>query len=91
MSSEPWFHIGENDFFPEQFEHFVVNHPKVRDRFLKYHSDLLDPAYWKKIQDDIIVKRRHDVFPYRQQRRFCYRYPERYGAGGETVKMAESA
>ena len=78
LSPEPWFHIGEDDFFPEQFEHFVVNHPKVRERFLLYHPELLDPDYWKKIQQDIVQKKRHDVFPYRQDRRFQNRYPDRY-------------
>jgi isocitrate dehydrogenase kinase/phosphatase len=90
MSAEPWFHVGENDFFPEQFEHFVVNHPKVRERFLTHHSDLLDPAYWKKIQEDIIANNRHDVFPYRQQRRFCHRYPERYEPPATSPELKES-
>ncbi len=80
LSAEPWFHIGPDDFFPEQFEHFVVNHPKVRERFLANHSELLDPGYWKQIQNDVIQKKRHDVFAYRQDRRFCNRYPERYHA-----------
>ncbi len=75
---DPWFHVGENDFFPEQFEHFVVNHPKVRARFMFYHRELLDPAYWKKIQDDVVQNKRHDVFPYRQERRFRNQYPHRY-------------
>ena len=78
LSSEPWFHIGEDDFFPEQFEHFVVNHPKVRERFLKYHPELLEPSYWKRIQKDIVEKKRHDVFPYHQDRRFINRYPQQY-------------
>ena len=79
LSSEPWFHIGEDDFFPEQFEHFVVNHPKVRERFLMYHPELLEPSYWKRIQKDIVDKKRHDVFPYHQNRRFINRYPQQYG------------
>jgi isocitrate dehydrogenase kinase/phosphatase len=78
LSSEPWFHIGESDFFPEQFEHFVVNHPKVRERFMIYHPELLEPSYWKKIQKDIVEKKRHDVFPYHQNRRFINRYPQQY-------------
>ena len=78
LSSEPWFHIGEDDFFPEQFEHFVVNHPKVRERFLMHHPELLEPSYWKKIQRDIVEKKRHDVFPYHQNRRFISRYPHQY-------------
>ncbi len=78
LSAEPWYHIDENDFFPEQFEHFVVNYPQFRAKFLQHHSELLDPLYWKTIQDDIIRNKRHDVYPYRHSQRFCHRYPDRY-------------
>ncbi len=84
MASEPWFHIGENDFFPEQFESFVVNHPKFKERFLAHHGELLQPAYWKKVQNDIRQNKRYDVFPYHQHKRFCNRYSEQYGVDGET-------
>lgn len=78
MSPEPWFHVGEDDFFPEQFEHFVINHPKVRERFLVHHPELLDPRFWKQVQQDIREKKRHDVFPYAPDRRFVNRYPGLY-------------
>ena len=78
LSPEPWFHVGKNDFFPEQFEHFVINHPKVKAQFPIHHADLLEPAYWKKIQNALIAKKRHDVFPYNQNIRFRTRFPERY-------------
>jgi isocitrate dehydrogenase kinase/phosphatase len=91
LSSEPWFHIGEDDFFPEQFEHFVVNHPKVRERFLEFHPELLEPAYWKKIQKDIIDKKRHDVFPYPQSRRFSNRYPDKYEAINDKLISNENS
>ena len=78
LASETWFQVADHDFFPEQFEHFVVNHPKVRKRFLIHHPDLLDPSWWKAMQNDIIVNKRHDVYPYHQKKRFCVRYPRRY-------------
>ena len=84
LSPEPWFHIDDDDFFPEQFEHFVINHPRVREKFLIYHQELLDPTYWKKIQTDIIQNKRHDVFPYHQERRFCSRHPEKYSTHDKT-------
>ncbi len=79
MASEPWYHISDDDFFPEQFEHFVVSHPKVRQIFLKHHTDLLDPAYWKQVQSDIANNIYRDIFPYAQKQRFINRYPELYG------------
>ena len=77
MAGEPWFHADENDFFPEQFECFVANHPGFKERFLAHHGDLLEPAYWKKVQDDILQNKRYDVFPYPQHKRFCHRYRRR--------------
>ena len=78
LSSEPWFHIGEDDFFPEQFEHFVINHPKVREKFHQHHPELLDPGYWKQVQKDVRERKRHNVFPYDSGVRFLHRYPELY-------------
>ncbi len=78
MAGEPWFHVGEHDFFPEQFEFFVVNHPKFKERFLAHHRELLEPAYWKQVQNDILQNKRYDVFPYPRHKRFCRRYRERY-------------
>ena len=78
MADEPWYHIDEHDFFPEQFEFFVVNHPKFKKRFLAHHGELLTPAYWKKVQNDVLQNKRYDVFPYQKQKRFRHRYRERY-------------
>ncbi|MGR3984157.1 MAG: bifunctional isocitrate dehydrogenase kinase/phosphatase [Gammaproteobacteria bacterium] len=78
MACEPWFHVGENDFFPEQFESFVMNHPRAKERFLAHHADLLQPDYWRKVQNDILQNKRRDVFPYPQGMRFRRRYPRRY-------------
>ena len=78
LSAEPWYHIDKNDFFPEQFEQFVMNHPTVREKFRAIHPELLNPGYWRKIQQDIFNKTRHDVFPYKQEQRFWFRYPEKY-------------
>ena len=78
MSDEVWYAVSENDFFPQQFAHFVVNHPKFKSRFLAQHGDLLTPDYWRKVQNDIRQNKRYDVFPYHQQKRFCYRYKDRY-------------
>ncbi len=78
LASEPWFHVGEDDFFPEQFEHFVINHPKVREKFLAHHPELLEPKYWKQVQRDLVERKRHDVFPYSRKKRFIHRFPELY-------------
>lgn len=77
MAGEPWFHVGDNDFFPQQFESFVASQPRFREKFLSRHAELLQPAYWKQVQDDIRRRKRSDVFPYQQHKRFCHRYRAR--------------
>lgn len=77
-ASEIWYETDERDFFPEQFERFVMNHPKFRKIFLDYHSELLEPAFWKGVQQNILHKRRRHIFPYSEEKRFCKRFKERY-------------
>ena len=76
MATEPWYRVEENDFFPEQFEHFVMNYPKVRQLLLKHHADLLKPEYWQEIIRDIKNGVRADVFPYASASRFCERFAD---------------
>lgn len=78
LSAQIWYETSESDFFPEQFERFVMNHPKVRQSFLRHHADLLEPAYWKKIQQAILNKEQRHIFPYSEERRFPKRFSERY-------------
>ncbi|MEA3291141.1 MAG: bifunctional isocitrate dehydrogenase kinase/phosphatase [Pseudomonadota bacterium] len=73
LADEPWFNVGPDDVFPEQFEHFVVSQPRVKKLFMKYHSDLLDPDYWKRIQRDLRQGLQMDVFPYPERRRLSDR------------------
>ena len=41
MSGEPWFFVGENDVFPEEFLPFLGLQGEPREAFLARHSDLL--------------------------------------------------
>ena len=42
FASEPWFFVGEQDVFPEEFGAFLVPAGEARDAFLAAHADLLD-------------------------------------------------
>ncbi len=88
---ETWFHVEEHDFFPEQFDHFVASHARIRKKFLSNHPELLQPDYWKGIQQDIQNNRRHDVFPYRQEKRFVFRYPGQYHDRGSPTSQKVSS
>ena len=70
MASEPWYSIGVDDVFPEQFAFFLFADNRVRQVFLKYHRDLLDPAFWIQKQENIKDGIYEDVFPYPKKIRF---------------------
>jgi isocitrate dehydrogenase kinase/phosphatase len=70
MAAEPWYNVGKNDIFPEQFAPFLLGNAKVHDYFMKYHADLLTPAFWQACKQRIIEGHVDDVFPYPQEIRF---------------------
>ncbi len=79
MASEPWYSVAPNDVFPEEFGTFLLGNPKVRPYFLKYHADLLEPAYWRDKQQRIESGELVDVFPYPEQYRFEVALPAQTG------------
>jgi isocitrate dehydrogenase kinase/phosphatase len=77
MSGEPWYSVGKNDIFPEEFGTFLLTSPKIRAAFLRHHADLLDAGTWQRAQEDIRGGAVRDFFPYPESLRFC----QRFGAG----------
>jgi isocitrate dehydrogenase kinase/phosphatase len=71
MSGEVWYSVEPQDVFPEEFEQFLLNDPRVRRAFIEQHADLLRPEYWWRKQENIRAGRLEDVFPYPESRRFC--------------------
>ena len=51
MAGEPWFFVGENDVFPEEFLPFLGLGDSAREAFLSQHRDLLTVAFWAGMQD----------------------------------------
>jgi len=74
MSDTPWYSVEESDVFPETFGPFFFANDKDMAIFKEDHSELMTAAWWKKIKDDIESGDLADVFPYRKNRRFKYRY-----------------
>ena len=66
FAAEPWFSVGENDVFPEEFHAFLVPPGELRDAFLEAHEDLLDVAFWQRVQQRLGAGEVVDVFPYRR-------------------------
>jgi isocitrate dehydrogenase kinase/phosphatase len=70
LSAEPYWRVGENDVFPEQFDRFLVSEPRAREMFYEHHRDLLDPGFWQAKQDVVRAGEQEDVFPYAEELRF---------------------
>jgi len=70
MAAEPWYSVGPNDVFPEEFATFLLGNSRVRKAFMKYHADLLEPEFWIDIQEKIKAGVFEDVFPYPPDVRF---------------------
>ena len=70
FAAEPWFSIGANDIFPEEFATFLFAENRTRQAFLKYHKDLLDADFWIQKQQNIKAGIYEDVFPYPKRIRF---------------------
>jgi isocitrate dehydrogenase kinase/phosphatase len=69
FAAEPWFYVGEQDVFPEEFNAFLVPPGELRDAFIAAHGDLLDIAFWQGVQRRLAQGEVVDVFPYRREAR----------------------
>jgi isocitrate dehydrogenase kinase/phosphatase len=68
-AAEPWFFVGEHDIFPAEFRSFLGLSGELLETFLAHHAELLDPAYWRRMQQFHARGEVLDVYPYRSQRR----------------------
>jgi isocitrate dehydrogenase kinase/phosphatase len=69
LNAEPWFMVGENDVFPEEFAAFLGLPSHLRRVFFKYHEDLLDPVFWQQAQEEIRSGTMRHVRPYGEAQR----------------------
>jgi isocitrate dehydrogenase kinase/phosphatase len=69
LAAEPWFYVGEQDVFPEEFGPFLVPSGELRGSFLEAHGDLLEVSYWEDVQAKLARGEVVDVFPYRREAR----------------------
>ncbi len=70
MAAEPWYSVGPNDVFPEEFRRFLFGKPEIKRLFADLHGDLFTPEYWRGLQQAVADGHAMDVFPYRRKRRF---------------------
>lgn len=67
---EPWYSIGKNDVFPEDFKRWMIGRADVKAEFLQYHERLFDLDHWRTIQSRIAEGELFHAFPYPEEIRF---------------------
>ncbi len=69
MSAEPWFGVGDDDVFPEEFTRFLGIRGELRDAFDEQHLDLFGVRFWTRMQERIAAGEMIEIFPYKRSRR----------------------
>ena len=70
LSSEPWFTVGADDVFPEEFKKFFRFPDNISEKFERSHGDLCDPEMWIQLQELNQAPDSGEFFPYSEQARF---------------------
>jgi isocitrate dehydrogenase kinase/phosphatase len=70
MASQPWYSVGPNDIFPEEFRLFFSGNQRARKVFDEVHSDIYETSFWQGLQEKILSGHVEDFFPYRREMRF---------------------
>jgi isocitrate dehydrogenase kinase/phosphatase len=73
MASEPWYYVGPDDVFPEEFLPFLGLPAHLREVFLAANGDLLRPDFWWQMQKNHAAGVVADLLPYPEARRLARR------------------
>jgi isocitrate dehydrogenase kinase/phosphatase len=68
MRDEPWFHVADNDVFPETFLRFLGFEGRLREVFLEKHGELLEAGWWRELQQRLAAGDVVEVLPYHPHR-----------------------
>lgn len=71
MSSKPWYTVGPNDIFPEEFSLFFSGNDRAREVFDTLHSEIYEASFWQGLQKKIHAGYLEEFFPYRRELRFA--------------------
>lgn len=69
-ASSPWYEIGPQDVFPQDFKKFMIGRQDVKEHFHTYHQCLFDPEFWIEMQNRIRSGELLHAFPYPNRIRF---------------------
>lgn len=73
LSGEPWYYVGENQVFPEEFRRFLRLPGTLGEVFAQHHADLFDIHYWWQMQERLRAGEVMDIYPYAQSKRLSVR------------------
>jgi isocitrate dehydrogenase kinase/phosphatase len=69
LEPEPWFRVGDDDVFPEEFRRFLGLKGPLRQTFERHHGDLFTVEFWNGLRERHRRGELVDVFPYPDARR----------------------
>jgi isocitrate dehydrogenase kinase/phosphatase len=69
LDPEPWFAVGEDDVFPEEFERFLGLPLPLRAVFNEHHGDLFTAEFWQGLKERHLAGEILDFYPYLPSKR----------------------
>ena len=69
MHHGAWYHVDDNDVFPEQFPRFLGLSDAQRAALLAAHGDIFDVRWWLEVQERLRGGGYADVPPYYEDAR----------------------
>jgi isocitrate dehydrogenase kinase/phosphatase len=71
MHHGAWFHVSENDVFPEQFPRFLGLDEGMLDALMQAHGEIFEVSWWQQVQERILAGGFADVPPYAERVRLA--------------------
>ena len=68
MRAEAWFHVNDNDVFPETFIQFLGFDAHLKEVFMRVHGEVLTADWWRGIQQRLLEGDVLEVLPYHRHR-----------------------
>jgi len=69
MSDTPWFPLGPDDVFPDEFPSFLGLSGALEEVFVENHSEIFDASWWQEVQRRVASGEIASVYPYRRELR----------------------
>ena len=68
MRAEAWFHVNDNDVFPETFMQFLGFDAHLKEVFTRVHGEIMTADWWRGIQQRLHEGDVLEVLPYHRHR-----------------------